>query len=573
MRRRYTVLGILALICVIVLLIGCAKTDEGNNTTAPAPAATTNTQTQTPAAETAAPAEELWNTKFDPPVEFSTTLITFSDYVYPEGMTATDNMWTRYMLDKYGVKLTYKFIAASQDEWTSKNNLAMASGDFAELFRGNQATLEQLYAADKLADLTEVFDKYASPLLKEYFDSDAGRQARASISRDGKMLGFPFFRDPTDDFGYIYIRTDWLAKVGMQPPKTIKDVMAIAEAFATQDPDGNGVNDTYGFGLNKGLMDTNGAYYSMDQFFYGFQAFPHSWLDDGTGKLVYGSIQPEIKTALQAMQDMYKAGWIDKEFGTKDIGMAIEDTAAGKIGLFYGQGGIPGGALQPHHNVDPDAQWGVFPIVSADDRPVLNYISPTNIIGWYFVNKESKHPEIPILFANAYADNVFGPDADMETYYTGANGAQHYVYAPVQLEPPAKHLTIYKGVQDVLSGALTPDDLPTWVRQPYDKVAEYLEGGDQAQWWYNMKYGENGQYAVVDYYLQNNMYMQDAYIGPPTKTQLDKWATLRTLQMSVYSKIIMGESIDLFDKYVEDFKSLGGDDITREVNEWYAKNK
>jgi multiple sugar transport system substrate-binding protein len=44
----------------------------------------------------------------------------------------------------------------------------------------------------------------------------------------------------------LLIRKDWLDKLHLQPPKTWDDLAAVAKAFTTQDPDGNGKNDTYG---------------------------------------------------------------------------------------------------------------------------------------------------------------------------------------------------------------------------------------------------------------------------------------------------------------------------------------
>lgn len=45
------------------------------------------------------------------------------------------------------------------------------------------------------------------------------------------------------------------------------------------------------------------------------------------------------------------------------------------------------------------------------------------------------------------------------------------------------------------------------------------------------------------------------------------------MEEEVFTKIIMGDSIDLFDKFVEDWKKLGGDQITKEINEWYGTVK
>jgi putative aldouronate transport system substrate-binding protein len=64
------------------------------------------------------------------------------------------------------------------------------------------------------------------------------------------------------------------------------------------------------------------------------------------------------------------------------------------------------------------------------------------------------------------------------------------------------------------------------------------------------------------------------FVGAPTETMTSKMSTLTDLQDEVFTKIILGEeSIDAFDKFVEDFNALGGEDITREVNEWYDSVK
>lgn len=45
----------------------------------------------------------------------------------------------------------------------------------------------------------------------------------------------------------LFVRKDWREKLGLPQPKTWADVQSLAKAFTTQDPDGNGKNDTYGF--------------------------------------------------------------------------------------------------------------------------------------------------------------------------------------------------------------------------------------------------------------------------------------------------------------------------------------
>ncbi|AUG99475.1 sugar ABC transporter substrate-binding protein [Prodigiosinella confusarubida] len=62
---------------------------------------------------------------------------------------------------------------------------------------------------------------------------------------DGKYYGIP----TSVQASALYIRKDWREKLGLPQPKTWADLKALAKAFTLKDPDGNGKNDTYGFGL------------------------------------------------------------------------------------------------------------------------------------------------------------------------------------------------------------------------------------------------------------------------------------------------------------------------------------
>lgn len=60
---------------------------------------------------------------------------------------------------------------------------------------------------------------------------------------DGKYYGVP---TSAQTFA-LFIRKDWREKLGLPQPKSWEDIQTLAKAFTTQDPDGNGKNDTYGF--------------------------------------------------------------------------------------------------------------------------------------------------------------------------------------------------------------------------------------------------------------------------------------------------------------------------------------
>jgi len=68
---------------------------------------------------------------------------------------------------------------------------------------------------------------------------------KAVTDSKGKTYGVPFSAQAS----VLLIRTDWLRKVGMQAPTTWDQLEAVAKAFTTQDPDGNGKADTYGLAV------------------------------------------------------------------------------------------------------------------------------------------------------------------------------------------------------------------------------------------------------------------------------------------------------------------------------------
>ncbi|WP_328996200.1 sugar ABC transporter substrate-binding protein [Kribbella sp. NBC_01245] len=117
---------------------------------------------------------------------------------------------------------------------------------------------------------------------------------------DGQIYGVPFSRQT---FGTL-VRSDWRKKLGLPQPKTWDELAALANAFATKDPDGNGKADTYG-------MVVPG---SSKKGYIGWWASSYIWQAGGgivekSGEAKYKSVinSPQTKTALE---------WIRKQFCT-----------------------------------------------------------------------------------------------------------------------------------------------------------------------------------------------------------------------------------------------------------------
>ncbi|TCR19394.1 sugar ABC transporter substrate-binding protein [Streptomyces sp. BK205] len=73
-------------------------------------------------------------------------------------------------------------------------------------------------------------------------DQITAKSWSSTVGVDGKHYGIPYSRQAQT----LMIRKDWLKKLGLKAPTTWQEMLSVAKAFATQDPDGDGKADTYG---------------------------------------------------------------------------------------------------------------------------------------------------------------------------------------------------------------------------------------------------------------------------------------------------------------------------------------
>ncbi|WP_338555598.1 extracellular solute-binding protein [Paenibacillus sp. KS-LC4] len=492
------------------------------------------------------------------------------DNIIPKtpGETVADNRWLKAYSEKLGIDVKYDWTVKGGDAYTQKINVTLASGEIPDMLRVTGSQMKQLADADMIEDLTPYWDAYASDLLKESYAVQGPAALNATLI-DGKMMGM----GPAEVYGdgtFLWLRTDWLENLGIEAPKTMDDVLAISKAFTTQDPDKNNVNDTYGLAMTKDLY---GGAMGLEGFFTGYHAYPNMWIEDGSGNLVWGSTLPEVKEALKALSTMYKDGEIDKEFGVKDGGKVAETIAAGKVGMEFGAQWNPMYPLISNYQNDPTANWEGYALVSIDGKPAL---SPQNFGAseFWVVRKGFSNPEALIKMFNLHMELNWGKTGDFDHYYMPAanDSVGVWKYSPVQPYPPFKNLNAFKEIAAARSNQ-TLDQLTGEAKSIQNNIKAF-ENGDTSQWGWPKIYGENGVYRHSVDYVANDQFKLESFAGSPTKTMAEKQSTLKSLEKEVFVKLIMGAApIDEFDKFVENWNKLGGADMTKEVNEWYASVK
>lgn len=515
--------------------------------------------------------------KYDPPIEVS-FVRDLSDVVENNVLgvlkdeTIDNNRWTQLYEQELGIKVKYKWVvkgSPTSDQYLQKINVTLASGDLPDVIPVNATQLKQLADSDQIMDMTELYETYASPMTKEVLLQE-GTSAFDAATFDGKLMAIPQLESSIERSMYIWIRTDWLEKLGLAPPKTMADVLAISKAFTENDPDGNGVQDTYGLGVTKDLW---GGAMGLEGFMAGYNAYPNIWIEDDSGKLVFGSIQPEVKKALQVLQEMSRNGQIDQEFGIKDGGKVSEQISAGKIGMEYGEQWNSIWPLQLNRDNDPNAQWQAFPIVSeSGEAPKVPLKFSTT--RFFAVKKDAAHPEAVIKMFNLHLEKNWGKTAEFDKYFAPPEAESVWQLSPVTPYPVMKNVDAFREI-DAARKAGDFSKLTGEAKTIQEKLEAYESGSSEgfALWGWERIYGEQGSMGIADQYDKNDQFLQEKFVGAPTPTMVERKTTLEKMQNEVFVKIILGESIDTFDRFVDDWKKLGGDQITQEVNEWYEQAK
>lgn len=552
MKRKAKATAVLTMVGML-MLSACGSNNSGNNNL-PDP--------ENQPGASSAPSVDI-TAKYDPPIDVTAWRYTESSYKYENGDTIEDNIYTKAYLNDLGINLKYTWTVPIE-QFEQKMNVTIASGDLPDVMWLTNKQLTDLADNDMLYDLTDVYEQFASPLAKEILQQDQKAFDTAKIN--DRLMAIPKTASAVDGLQILHIRTDWMDKLKLSEPKTMEDVVNIARAFVTQDPDGNNKADTIGIGFTKSFLTDN--HFGAAGYFAGFHAYTQKWVKDDSGNMVYGSVQPEIREGLQLLQEMYKEGLIDQEFGVKDRAKVTESVVSGKLGMFYGGMSSPGAVIQDNATNDPNAEWKAFTIVSADEVKAAP-MGKVPVQLYYAVSKKSKNPEAIIKMLN-FSMEGFAPDAPADTGFgVSESGVPVYLYNFIGPEPAMKNLNAHHNVLKALE-ANDSSSLTTEEKSYYDRIVDH-RSGNRAEWGQDRIFGTPSSFDVIDQYVQEDNYLLDGYYGGSTPTMVEKMASLQQMEEEVFTKVIMGQSLDTFDKFVDDWNKLGGEQITKEVNEWAAK--
>ena len=568
MKQKQIIALVSATALAATALAGCGKTSEEN------------TQTTAVSEAEGTAKEDLPLSKYPETVTVHLGGSLNPNAKIPDGMSYDDNSYTRFLKDDLNIEVVYDWVASSSD-FDEKMNLCIGSGTIPELMNVNATQYRALLKYDMIQPLDQYFDDYASDALKGYVES-GGEELKKCISNDkGEMMAIPAPNITAGGINEMWIRQDWLDNLGLEVPRTWDELAAVAEAFVTQDPDGNGEADTIGI-LGPGNTDhmnaIGGNQFGLDPLFSSFQSYPQYWLQDEDGTVKYGSIQPETRTALEKIQKLYTDKLIDTEMLVRNN--CQEAILSGKVGIFFGPWWI--GYTVSDATLAGEADWrAYFTPLSEDGKYYTHMPDPTST--YVVVSKSCKNPEAAIKIINyliAYGKDwvADGTSAKLEVsqFYPLWNVYENADEIEVSTETLEKYLAGEITMDDVdfSQHKLLKNDMEVVTelkKEPYDDFS--LD-----KWNLDSDLAKINLPRLVSLLVGGNPLVNDKYIpvynaySGQTETMQAKWANLKKMEEETFAKIIMGKAdISEFDTFVENWKNQGGDQILKEINDELSK--
>ncbi|MCU6794382.1 extracellular solute-binding protein [Paenibacillus sp. WQ 127069] len=481
------------------------------------------------------------------------------DVKLPPGDSQENNEFVRFISDKLNIKYEHTWQTPDGDPYKQKIDLVIASGDVPDVMFVNETQLKLLVNSDLVADLTSAYDKNISPELRKVFDSTK-ELSLSQATFNGKLMAIPNSQPGADAMNVLYIRKDWLDKLGLPEPKTLSDIENVAKAFIERDPGGNGKNNTLGLTGTQDIINIGSSIFGFDTIFSYYDAYPELWIKNKSGNVEYGSIQPENKAALAKLREMYAAGIIHKEFVAETTSTGREKVISGKVGMFFGPFWMGSFMLMDSVKQNPQAEWIPLAVpLDGKGNFKTHTMSPTS--SFLVISKKFKHPEAVIRTLNHeyIIDQSLGVD-----FYKGQNVPYKRVNLPFghMMAPFDEKEIRVSGVDKVIAGKADYNSLPSPEKLQYDRIKFEKENPkkDLTAWSTTLSS------ATTRAMLQDNVIKTSGVFYGKTPTMGRKWVNLKKMEDEVFIKIIMGSKpLEAFDEFVTEWKKLGGDEITNEV--------
>ena len=477
----------------------------------------------------------------------------------PARKSARENTWIDGYLETLGIKLD-RIIAEDATALNARINTGIASGDLPDIMLCSKEMFNVLCQNDVLADLTEAYENYEHKDFLNQIETsfpavlDAGKYK-------GRLMGYAMCGNMYNASDVLWVRQDWLDKVGMDVPATLDETIEVARAFKEAKLGGE---DTIGLGFHSG----NGAAH-IGWMLAAYGSVVNTWMEQEDGSYVYGNTMDEVKPALLKLQELYAEGLIRDDFAVGDT--IREDVANGRCGLYVAD--VTRGVIeiQTNFNSDPEADWHPYLQPTLDGNPVKEWTNAqTN--SFYCVRKGFEHPEALFMLIEFSNQMRFSADPELSARFNVCEDGYQMWSLDAFRDTVRADTDLYKGelIAEGLANNTPDNEMNALALSNYQlcKAAKY-DGARQYQ---------GRLVAFVEGYgvtipLLAGGYLCGSYNGPLTENMTLYESSINEALTAAMVKVVMGEDISVYEDAVATWYANGGEAITEEVNDYYQSNK
>jgi putative aldouronate transport system substrate-binding protein len=521
--------------------------------------------------------------RYDPPITLTQNYILSStgENLFAPGHDIDNNTYVHWSRDTMGIIWKPKWIAHDFESDKQKMNYAIASRNLPNVIKRPASEIINMAKLGLIHPLDDLIEKHASPLLK-YLLAEANQSVDGKLfeatTYQGKIYAMPTILDKwAGSNNTHWIRNDLLDQLEAGMPLTIaayEKVMARYKAvYPSKYPH-------YMQVINDHKIQ------GMEVVANALGSFPHAWLKNDNNTLMYGSIQPETKQALSKLRQWYTSGWIDPEFTLKKEN---QDFIMGNALSLYGPWWYVHSVFLDTVKRVPQAK--IYPVPLFVENRKSSFIVNFPFGEGIAITKGTHHPEAVILQFNEYVESLFRSHEDLRQKFAfkydneplglldgyKREGPQYFNF------PNANNINETDSVHLIFGMRI--NQRVTQLYDTYARIYETMKKGEQIRSgspdWFEYsalverKNIEGHNLNIELYQQQEKQGLYDKYdefFGAPTDTMLQKGAYLKKMEKDVFVNIIKGNvPLEAFDQFVEDWYANGGQEMTKEVNDWYQR--
>ena len=318
MKRTKVLCLVVSLVFAFSIMLTACGTSTPAVETTPTP-----TAVATPTPE-ATPTPTPVSTEVAKPARIDVT----KTYYFGDSLDNTDQKqnYMDWMTKQYGIELHAHYPA--RNNYTEVINLAVAAQDLDGIV---QLFTPQIVKEWKGDDLIYPLTDFLAD--NETFNTTFQNSWKETYSFDGELWAIAQGGDGTPSMFARSIRGDWLDALGLKRPETVWDLYEASYKFTYNDPDGNGVDDTFGM--------TSRTTWLMQDLFQAFDARLNHvgsalpiW-NPNTNVWEDSMIKSEMVDCLTLLNKMANENVMDKEAFVHSSTVAKNKVKSGYYGGFF----------------------------------------------------------------------------------------------------------------------------------------------------------------------------------------------------------------------------------------------